>query len=165
MTMANSNYKVLFNQGRHWRAKLGFILLPNELTIETDLFMMKPEGVGLFFSRGHMPREINVNNLTTMADSLASSAASILPNENIDIICYACTSGSVVVGEDKVIKEINRGAPNTKATTLVTGVIDALNILGIKRIVVGTPYIEEINNIEKDYLEKKVGYSRTQSPL
>jgi maleate isomerase len=155
MTMANSNDKILFNQGRHWRAKLGFILLPNELTIETDLFMMKPEGVGLFFSRGHMPREINVNNLTTMADSLASSAASILPNENIDIICYACTSGSVVVGEDKVIKEINRGAPNTKATTLVTGVIEALNILGIKRIVVGTPYIEEINKIEKDYLEKQ----------
>ena len=39
--------------------------------------------------------------------------------------------------------------------TLVTGVVDALVELEIKNIVVGTPYLDEINSLESEFLFRK----------
>ena len=65
------------------------------------------------------------------------------------------TSGSIVIGEDKVCAEIRRGAPYATATTLVSGVVAALNQLEAKKIVIGTPYLDEINIVEKNFFENK----------
>ena len=40
-----------FDRGRHWRAKLGFVVLAMEQTVEDDAFKQTPEGVGVHFSR------------------------------------------------------------------------------------------------------------------
>jgi maleate isomerase len=39
--------------------------------------------------------------------------------------------------------------------TLVTGVVDALHELGAEKIVVGTPYLDEINTREAEFLHAK----------
>ena len=39
--------------------------------------------------------------------------------------------------------------------TLVTGVVDALRELDVKKIVVGTPYLDEINTNEAEFLYQK----------
>ena len=39
--------------------------------------------------------------------------------------------------------------------SLVTGVVDALHEFGAKKLVVGTPYLDEINTAEADYLVEK----------
>jgi maleate isomerase len=39
--------------------------------------------------------------------------------------------------------------------TLVTGVIDALHELGVQRLVVGTPYLDEVNTAEAEFLTAK----------
>ena len=51
------------------------------------------------------------------------------------------------------IKEIEDevGIP---ATTTTTGFVEALNLLNMKSIVLVTPYVDEINQIEKRYLEE-----------
>lgn len=36
--------------------------------------------------------------------------------------------------------------------TLVTGVVDALRELGTEKLVVGTPYLDEINQAEAEFL-------------
>lgn len=38
---------------------------------------------------------------------------------------------------------------------IVTGVVDALVELGVKKLVVGTPYIDEINTAEAEFLISK----------
>src|SRR4051812_47165001 len=38
-----------FDQGRHPRARIGFVLLPSEVVIEQDMFAMAPAGVGVHF--------------------------------------------------------------------------------------------------------------------
>ena len=48
--------------------------------------------------------------------------------------------------------EIVKGAPWAKPMCIVTGVLDALRELDAKRIVVGTPYLDEINTAEAQYL-------------
>ena len=38
-----------FDQGRHWRAKIGLVVLAMEQTVEDDAFTLTPPGVGLHF--------------------------------------------------------------------------------------------------------------------
>lgn len=51
--------------------------------------------------------------------------------------------------------EIARGAPWARPMCLVQGVLDALDALNARRIVVGTPYLDEVNTAEAEYLLAK----------
>lgn len=141
-----------FDAGRHYRARLGFVLLAMEQTIESDMMRLVPPGVGVHFTRAAMPNQVTAANLAGMIDGLADAAALVLPDGGADVLCYACTSGSVVMGEDKVCAELVKGSPHSIPTTLVSGVIAGLRALKVKRIVVATPYLDEINRIEAEYL-------------
>ena len=149
------DWKPQMDGGRKPRARLGFVLISNDATIEQDMFQMVPEGVGVHFTRGAMPNECTIASLASMEAVLADSAANLLPGFDVDVVCYACTSGSVVIGEERVIAELQRPFPERKATTLVTGVIEGLRALGAKRIVMGTPYLDEINTFEAEYFRNK----------
>lgn len=148
---------IQFDDGRFHRAKLGFVLLSSEQTVESDMMRWAPDGVGIHFTRATNPDQITAETLGAMIDSLAPAAAVLAPNANLDVICYACTSGSVVMGEDAVCQQLQAGYPAARPTTLVSGVFAALDALQAKRIVVGTPYLDEINTIEADYMTAK-GY-------
>ncbi|NQV45156.1 MAG: arylmalonate decarboxylase [Rhodospirillales bacterium] len=148
---------LILDEGRHHRAKIGYLLLATEQTIEDDVFTLRPDGVGVHFTRVPIPDSITNETLTAQADLLAAAASTILPDGSLDVTCYACTSGSLVIGEERVFEELLVGAPNAKPTSLITGVIRALRTLGVKRISVATPYLDEINRREEVYL-KDVGF-------
>ena len=150
---ANIDKGVAFDEGRHHRAKIGYLLLATEQTITDEVCKLAPPGVGVHFTRVAIPDSITVETLAAQADGLAGAAALILPDGSLDVICYACTSGSLVIGEERVCAELNRGAPGARATCLIRSVIRALRQVGARRIVVGTPYLDEINEAEKVYLE------------
>lgn len=100
-----------------------------------------------------MPDSITISTFMQHAAELAPAAKRILPDGSLDVICYACTSGSLVIGEERVMAELSKGAPNALPTTLITGVLAALNAIGAKRVAVATPYLDEINKREADYME------------
>ncbi len=143
-----------FDAGRHHRAKIGYVLLATEQTIEDDVMRLRPDGVGMHFARAAIPDSITSETLLAQKELLAPAAASLLPDGSLDVVCYACTSGSLVIGQDRVHAELNKGAPNAKATSLITGVIRALNAVGAKKLAVGTPYLTEVNDRETAYLEE-----------
>jgi maleate isomerase len=141
-----------FDGGRHARGKIGFVLLATEQTIEDDMFALRPDGVGIHFARAPIPDSITVESLARQADALAPAAATLLPDGSLDVVCYACTSGSLVIGEDRVHDELRKGAPGAKATSLIAGVLKALRTVGARRVAVATPYLGEINRQEADYM-------------
>jgi maleate isomerase len=145
---------VRFDAGRHPRAKIGYVLLATEQTIQDDAMRLRPEGVGMHFARAAIPDSITNATLAAQADLLADAAATLLPDGSLDVACYACTSGSLVIGEERVFRELRRGAPNAEPTSLITGVIRALRALGARRISVGTAYLDEISAREAVYLEQ-----------
>ena len=147
--------EVVFDRGSHWRAKIGYVLLAMEQTIEDDVYRLTPPGVGSHFSRVPMANAVTVENLMAVTDELPRAAGLILPEATLDAITYACTSGSVVIGEERVKELLAQGAPGAKATTLVSGAIRALHTLGAKKVVVATPYLDEINVLEAEYFEKR----------
>ncbi|MEX0304219.1 MAG: arylmalonate decarboxylase [Leisingera sp.] len=143
----------MFDNGRHHRAKIGFVLLATEQTIEDDMFRLCPEGIGVHFARAWIGDSITVDSLSRHAGDLSRAASTLLPDGSLDVICYGCTSGSLVIGEKRVASELKKGAPGAKATSLIAAVIAALNILKAKRISIATPYLDEINRQEVQYLE------------
>ena len=83
-------------------------------------------------------------------------AANRLADAGIDIIGYGCTSGSLFKGKDhpgEIERDIEKetGIP---AVATSSAVIQALDALGIKKICVATPYIDEINGLERRFLEQ-----------
>ena len=152
--LAPAPVDIRFDKGVHHRAKIGYVLLATEQTVQDDVIRLQPPGVGIHFTRAAIPDSITSESLAAQADLLADCAASLLPDGSLDVVCYACTSGSLVIGEERVFAELNRGAPNAKATSLITGVIRALKQVGARRIVVATPYLDEVNQREVDYLEQ-----------
>ncbi len=147
--------QVRFDRGTHWRANLGFLILATDLVMEENIFRLPPPGVGAHVMRLRTDNDCNVARLGDHIHSMAEAASLVQPDAPPDVVCYACTSGSIVIGEDRVTAEIRRGAPWAKATTLVTGVINGLRALEAKRIVVATPYLDEINAMEVDFLTAK----------
>lgn len=145
----------VLDDGRHWRARLGFILMSTDLAAESDFFDMAPEGVGVHITR-LMTQDYTTNE--TLAEHLAGmadAAARLQPATRPDVISYSCTSGTIVNGEEAVMAEIRKGAPHSIPMTLATGVVDALHELGAEKIVVGTPYLDEINMAEAEFLHGK----------
>lgn len=145
---------IRFDRGSHWRAKIGFVLLATEQTIQDDVMRLRPPGVGIHFTRAFIPDRIANDTLGDQLGLLADASATLLPDGSLDVVCYACTSGSIVMGEDRVHAELKRGNPNAKPTSLIAGVIKGLRALGAKSIAVATPYLDEINRLEARYLEE-----------
>jgi len=152
--LAQAPESIQFDAGRHPRAKIGYVLLATEQTVQDDVIRLKPSGVGIHFTRAAIADSITNESLSAQVDLLADCAASLLPDGSLDVVCYACTSGSLVIGEERVFAELNRGAPNARATSLISGVIKALETLQARRIVIATPYLDEVNQREVDYLEQ-----------
>lgn len=146
---------IRFDAGRHRKAKLGFVLLAMEQTIEGDMFKQAPDGVGVHFQRAPMANKVDVETLSAMASGIGDAAALIVPEVQLDVICYACTSGSVVIGEDKVFAELTRGAPGAKPTSIISGVMRALKAVNARKITVATPYVAPVNEIERVYMEER----------
>ena len=151
-TVHSTAREVHYDQGAHWRAQLGFIVISTDLVMEENIARLAPEGVGTSVTRLKTATECNLESLSEHIEGMAEAASILQPGVPPDVVCYACTSGSIVLGEDRVMAEIRRGAPWAEAATLVTGVVNALRRLEARKLVVATPYLDEINSMEADYL-------------
>ena len=157
-TIISKPRKPSFDKGRHSRAKLGFILMSTDLAAESDFFDMAPNDVAIHITRLKTDDHTTNETLSKHIEFMADAASRIQPDTKPDVISYSCTSGSIVIGEEKIKEEIKNGAPYAIPMTLVTGVVDALEELKVKNLVVGTPYLDEINTKEAEFLINK-GFS------
>ena len=62
------------DKGRHWRAKLGFVVLAMEQTVEDDVFALTPPGVGVHFARIPMSNHATVETLGAMESDIGKPA-------------------------------------------------------------------------------------------
>ncbi len=147
--------QVELDEGRHHRAKLGFILMSTDLAAEADFNDMAPDDVGIHITRLKTDDYTTNETLSRHIEHMAEAASRIQPDTKPNVISYSCTSGSIVIGEDRIKSEISKGAPYAIPMTLVTGVVDALRELNAKKLVVGTPYLDEINTAEAEFLLEK----------
>jgi maleate isomerase len=72
---------------------------------------LRPEGVGIHLARVPNPDSITNETFARQVKLLANAVPTLLPDGSLDVICYACTSGLLVIGEERVFLELNKGQP------------------------------------------------------
>lgn len=154
MKLQSDPVEVIYDRGLAWRARIGFVLIATDGVIEVEMVKNAPPGVGVHFTRLHGSEDVTVENLLEMENGLEDAASRLVFGDSLKVVCFACTSGSALIGEERVNAALTRGAPRAKPTSLIGGVIRGLNAFDAKRIVVATPYLDSINELEAEYLIK-----------
>jgi maleate isomerase len=133
--------------------RIGLLLPSSNTTMEPEFYAMAPENITIHTTR-MLLQDVTISSLEKMAED-AANAAELLSTANVDLIVYGCTSGSLLKGlkwEEKLVNKIQKetGVPTI---TTARAVVKALKEIRASKISVLTPYIDEINRLEKLFLE------------
>ncbi len=136
------------------RRKIGLVIPSSNVTLEYEMPMLAPQGVSIHYSR--IPQtEDNEEQISAMINYVPEKV-SLLAHARVDVIGFGCTSGSFVkgMGYDKEIIEIIQQNTGIKATTTSSAVVEALKLIGVKKLSVGAPYTNPIMEKLKIFLSK-----------
>lgn len=137
----------------HYR-RIGALIPPGNVTVEQEFPHYLPAGYRAHFNRLYRASvSVDKDGLLSMIRS-AEQASRGLAQSDVEIILYACTSGSFVSGpgrEDEIAEMITQwtGLP---ACTTSTAVIRGLRAVGAKRVFMVTPYSDAIHQQEIEFL-------------
>ena len=138
------------------RAAIGLVVLATDNTIEHEFRqMLRIDGVAFYESRIYNSPQITPETLAEMESGIAAAAALIMPGAHLDVMAYACTSGAMVIGEATVFERLREARPGIACTTPITAVMAGLAKLGAARIALLTPYVDEINQSMRRFIEER----------
>jgi len=133
--------------------KIGIIALCTDFTIEQDFRkIFHNQDVDIFVNRIPFENPLNYENYLRMADHFSKIANDILPGEKIDSIAFGCTSGTVAIGEKRIINEIHKAKKGAYVSTPITAALRAFSALKISKVAVLAPYPKEVNESVFNYL-------------
>jgi maleate isomerase len=135
-----------------WR-RLGVVVPSSNTAVEREFPRYVPEIVSVHASR--MPLEsVTAEALDSMSDR-AVECAELLSHADVHAVAYACTTGSLLHGPgfDRELEDALSAAIGGPAVATALSVDRALERLDAERIAVRTPYNEELNAREREYLE------------
>ena len=136
--------------------KIGLLALSTDLTIESDFqSICQKLPLDLFVNRIHNENPLTKENLLKMHDQIKPVTEKILPGQKINTIAYACTSGTIAIGEDKVKEKVQLAKPGCYVTTPITSAVKAFTKMNAKNIALFTPYPESVNKTILEYFNKK----------
>lgn len=138
------------------RARIGLAALAGNQTTEFEFAqILKIDGVAFYTARLADSVTITPETLRETESHLAQAVSLILPGLPLDVVGFTCTSAAIVNGEDKVFARIREARPGVRCTTPITAALAALKSLGARRIALLTPYLQEINEMMRRYIEDR----------
>ena len=136
--------------------RVGLIILATDHTTEPDFQrMVAGDDIGVYVSRIPYANPTTPENLRKMQPVLTQGASYLLPEEELDAICYSCMSASVVIGDEAVGAAIGAAKPGVAVVTPADASVRALQALKARKISILTPYIEETSRPVADYLARR----------
>ncbi|MCW8907491.1 MAG: aspartate/glutamate racemase family protein [Sedimenticola sp.] len=127
------------------RVRLGLVQLATDHTLENDWHLLAGNRIELYSTRLPFGSHMGPDELRAMGDDIASAAALLAPGMPLDVLAYGCTSGSLMIGDGKVSKELTRARPGLPTTNPLRACKAALRHLGVQRMALLTPYTSEVN--------------------
>lgn len=144
------------DRGIAHRARIGLVVLATDNTLEHEFRqMLQIDGIAFYEARLPSPIDINPTTLKEMEKEIATATGLILPGVELDVVAYCCTSGTVVIGEEAVFDRIREARPGVACSTPITAAIAGLKALGAQRIALLTPYVEEVNQMLRRFIEAR----------
>ena len=123
--------------------RLGLIVLQVDETIEQEFRrLFPPDTARLHVTRIPSGAELTPDTIARMAATLPA-AAGLLPGP-LDAVGYACTSGTTLIGADRV-RDLVTGAVQARCVTdPLTAALAHCHALGLGRIGIVSPYIPTV---------------------
>lgn len=115
--------------------------------------MFAPNIVKLHISRIPSGAELTPDSIAQMESALPA-AARLMPS-GLDVVGYACTSGTTLIGAERVQELVLGAAQSRAATDPLTAVLAQCQTLRLSRIGIVSPYIASVVNPIRAAFEAK----------
>ena len=136
--------------------RIGLIALASDFVIEKDFIaVIKDKDIDFFVNRIECYNPLTRENLIKMSEKVTEVTKDILPDEKLDCVVYACTSGTIAAGYSSIEKKVKIAKPEAKVTTPSTAAIKALKKLKIQKLSIFTPYSKKLNDEVVEYFKKE----------
>ncbi|PBB98895.1 hypothetical protein [Mesorhizobium sp. WSM3862] len=137
---------------------VGLIVCSNDYITELEMRrMLKDERIALSATRIKHEEpsspEMAIESLHRHIYEIAKAGEMFDPPDAISVFAYACTSGSAVISQQKLESELHQARPGASLTSPMAGALRAFDKLGVKRVAMLTPYIEEEGAVVADCIE------------
>lgn len=144
-----------FDDGPGARASIGVIGLSVDRAsvLDCGAFLAPFPGADLFVTRVPMSAVCTPATLAEMGDYLATAAALIVPESPLHAVAFACTSGLVAIGAERVHRAIAAGRPGVPVVTPLEAAAKGLERLGARRLSILAPYHEDACNLIAGHFE------------
>jgi maleate cis-trans isomerase len=133
-----------------WRARLGILVPSGNIAMEPEFSLITPEGVSCHYHRyvfkGGASSEEAVKTLKR-AEVFIADAAEVISHVRPSVVAMTGTGTTFIsgYGHDQIlIKKMKERNGNVPTTTTSTSVIDAFNKLGIRKVSIAMPYLEDV---------------------
>lgn len=126
--------------------RVGLVVLATDMVLEVEwreLFAGLP--IEILVARIACAAEVTPEALLTMAQQIGHCASLILPDVTLDAIAYGCTSGSLVIGEERVRELLQQGNTQQITSNPFSAVKAALAYIQAKDVVILSPYLASVN--------------------
>lgn len=136
-----------------WRGRIGVIIPAINTTLEPECHRLAPDGVSFHFAR--MPLSETSPEALLEMGKYAREKGKEVAAAGVDLIMFACTSGSFTVGkghDESIIRDLE-DATGIPALTTSTALLRALRTLDIQSIAIASPYSDELNARQKVFFE------------
>ncbi|KAF1036146.1 MAG: Maleate isomerase [Burkholderia lata] len=142
--------------GKVHRPAIGLLELSTEVWMQAEIRAFMPDcDDGIYTSRVQFDDDADVKGLGAMEDYIGA-AANLLPDpEWLDAIVFGCTSGSMVIGPERLESLISAARPGVPVFNPISAVVAALTALDCRKIAVVTPYVQETNRVVDTFLRRR----------
>ena len=137
-----------------WKAKVGLIVVSSSTVAETRYPRVVPPEVGFFTSRMLLRPGGELEALVEM-EANAGRAVEELASAQVDSIAYCCTVSGALRGPEKdaLFCRDMEEQWGVRTTSTMLACTEALRHMGMKRVVVTSPYPDSHHVAEQAYLE------------
>lgn len=144
-----------YDNGIGNRTAIGLIELAVDRAFMSDFltFVQPAEGVGVFSTRIPMAPVATPDSLGALQKHLTGAVDLLVPGTHLDIVGFACTSGTVACGVDSVRQAIQSVRPGVATATPVESGVKAMRALNVRRISLLVPYHRPAADLVLSYFE------------
>jgi maleate isomerase len=141
----------------HERRRIGLMVPSTNTTCEADFTLVVPRGITVHGQRLWMTNDASGDEAFDRMNADIAAGARYLATARVDVIVYACTTGSFFRGPgwDREMLALIAREAGVPAVATTPSVVEALHAFQARRISVATPYPDWNNQRLRVYLEAR----------
>ena len=136
------------------KLRIGLMVPCVNSVMRPEFTKMAPQGIEVFETRMLMQGNSKVEQLSYMLKDLEKNVEALA--DVTDVFVYGCTSGSFIKGAkfDYELVENIHSLTKRNVVSAASSIVKALNALKARKIILATPYIEEVNQRQIDFFNE-----------